>query len=213
MSRVVVHILKKHDLHDCRSLYDLMVDPAVFPFVRHKSQSYEQYLFTTKQLIVEEESQGTCISRTIVNEQAAPIGTIQLYNITDRTGFLATWIGAPYFGQGYNGRAKEDFFSELFLENGIETVYLKVRKQNIRSKKAVEKLSYVQLANERKPQVYQSINESEPIYDLYQVERAAFLASRARTKVMECRMTRGWSDCRIHRQYAAGEEHSSLHPW
>lgn len=172
-SRVVVHILKKPDLHDCHSLYDLMADPAVFPFVRHKSQSYEQYLFTTKQLIVEEESQGTCISRTIMNEHGTPIGTIQLYNIVDRTGFLATWIGAPYFGQGHNRRAKQAFFDQLFLEHGIETVYLKVRKQNIRSKKAVEKLPYVQLANDRKPLVYQAINESEPIYDLYQVERAS----------------------------------------
>ncbi|MBD3920013.1 GNAT family N-acetyltransferase [Paenibacillus sp. PR3] len=202
-------MLKKLDLHECHTLYDLMVDPAVFPYVRHKCQSYEEYLFVTKQLItLELELQNTLIARTIMNELGHPIGTIQLYDITNRTGFLATWIGAPYFGQGYNGRAKETFFTELFLEHQIETVYLKVRKQNIRSMKAVAKLPYVQLANELKPELYESINQAQEVYDLYQVVRASFWESRSRA--IQCGVIRGWSDCRLQRQNAAGEEHSTL---
>ncbi|QKS46458.1 GNAT family N-acetyltransferase [Paenibacillus cellulosilyticus] len=200
-------MLKKHDLHECRSLYNLMADPAVFPYVRHKCQSYEEYLFITKQLITLE-LQKTSISRTITNELGQPIGTIQFYDIANGTGFLATWIGAPYFGQGYNGRAKEAFFMELFLEHQIETVYLKVRKQNIRSKKAVAKLPYVQLANDLKLELYESINREQEVYDLYQVERSSFLESR--NQVIVCGMIRGWSDCRLQRQYAAGEGYSSL---
>ncbi|MFU1794621.1 GNAT family N-acetyltransferase [Paenibacillus azoreducens] len=169
-------MIKKRDLHECYSLYNLMMDPVVFPYVRYKCQSYEEYLFMTKQLIVEEE-QGTCISRTILNEMGHPIGTIDLYNIDNQTGFLATWIGAPYFGKGYNQRAKESFFAELFLEHHIETIYLKVRKQNIRSKKAVEKLQYVKLGNDIKQQVYKSINNTQHSYDLYYVERSGFLES------------------------------------
>ncbi|RAP75640.1 GNAT family N-acetyltransferase [Paenibacillus montanisoli] len=169
-------MLKKHDLHECHSLHKLMMDPAVFPYVRYKCQSYEEYLFLTKQLVVAE-LQGTCISRTILNEMGQPIGTIHLYDIENKTGFLATWIGAPYFGKGYNRRAKELFFTELFLEHQIETVFLKIRKQNIRSKKAVEKLPYAKLANDLNRQLYQSINHSEQIYDLYQVERFNFLES------------------------------------
>ncbi|WP_308639754.1 GNAT family N-acetyltransferase [Paenibacillus silvisoli] len=170
-------MLKKHDLHECHSLYRLMIDPAVFPYVRHKCQSYEEYLFVTKQLIVEEQQQTTSISRTILDEMGHPIGTIQLYDIVNGTGFLATWIGAPYFGQGYNRRAKESFFAELFLEHRIERAYLKIRKQNIRSIKAVEKLPYVQLANDHNPELYQTINAVDPIYDLYQVDRSCFLNS------------------------------------
>lgn len=169
-------MLKKRDLHECHSLYNLMIDPVVFPYVRYKCLSCEEYLFVTKQLIVEEE-QETCISRTILNEMGHPIGTIDLYNIVNKTGFLATWIGTPYFGKGYNQRAKESFFAELFLEYNIETVFLKIRKQNIRSKKAVEKLQYVKLANEINQQVYKSINNTEQIYDLYHVERLDFLES------------------------------------
>lgn len=167
-------MLKKRDLHECHSLYDLMLDPAVFPYVRHKCRSYEEYLFVTKQVVVEEEK-NICISRTILNELGHPIGTIDLYQIDNKTGFLATWIGAPYFGKGYNQRAKEAFFAELFLQHEIETVFLKIRKQNIRSNKAVGKLPYVKLANDIYPEIYESINYAEQIYDLYYVERAGFL--------------------------------------
>ncbi|MNW55281.1 GNAT family protein [Paenibacillus sp. FSL R5-0517] len=166
-------MLKKRDLQECHSLYSLMMDPAVSPYVRYLCQSYEEYLFLTKQLMAEEE-QKTVISRTILNETGQPIGTIDLYHIEQQTGFLATWIGAPYFGNGYSQRAKSAFLVELFLEHAIETVFMKIRKQNIRSRKAVEKLPYVKLANDVYPDVYQFINAKEQIYDLYHVERSTF---------------------------------------
>ncbi|MFJ2042514.1 Protein N-acetyltransferase, RimJ/RimL family [Paenibacillus sp. ov031] len=169
-------MLKKRDLHECHSLYDLMVDTAVFPYVRHKCRSYEEYLFATKQ-VIDEEEQNTCISRTILNELGHPIGTIDLYHMEHKTGFLATWIGAPYFGKGYNQRAKEAFFAELFLQREIETVFLKIRKQNIRSKKAVGKLPYVKLATDIYHEVYKLINNTEQIYDLYYVNCSDFMAS------------------------------------
>lgn len=166
-------MLKKRDLNECHTLFSLMMDPEVFPYVRYKCKFYEEYLFVTKQLIVEEELE-TCISRTILDDMGHPIGTIDLYDIANKTGFLATWIGTAYFGKGYNQRAKESFFTELFLEHQIETVFLKIRKQNIRSKKAVEKLPYAKLANDIHHEMYKSINKAEQIYDLYQVERLDF---------------------------------------
>ena len=42
-------MLKKRELQDCQALYELMVHPDVFPFVRHKAYSYEEFLFITKQ--------------------------------------------------------------------------------------------------------------------------------------------------------------------
>jgi RimJ/RimL family protein N-acetyltransferase len=167
-------MLKKRDLHECHSLYDLMIDPAVFPYVRNQCRSYEEYLFVTKMLIVEQE-QESCISRTILDEMGHPIGTIELYDIVQRTGFMATWIGAPYFGKGYNARAKEAFLTELFMEYRIDTVFLKIRQQNTRSQKAVGKLPYAKLANDIYESLYKSINDSRHVYDLYQVERFDFL--------------------------------------
>ncbi|WFR61676.1 hypothetical protein P9222_25300 [Paenibacillus amylolyticus] len=92
-------MLKKRDLQECHSLYSLMRDPAVSPYVRYLYQSYEEYLFLTKQLMAEEE-QKTVISRTILNETGQPIGTIDLYHIERHTGFLATWIGSPFSEMG-----------------------------------------------------------------------------------------------------------------
>lgn len=61
-------------------------------------------------------------------------------SIIDNSGFLGTWIGKPYHGKGYNRPAKDAFFKELFNELGIETVFMRIREENIRSIKAAEKL-------------------------------------------------------------------------
>ena len=60
-----------------------MVDPAVFPFVRQKAYSYEEYLFLTKQTI-EAEERGELISRTILDEWGNPIGTITLFDVQEK---------------------------------------------------------------------------------------------------------------------------------
>ncbi len=68
-------MLKKRELHECHELFDLMTHPDVFPFVRHKATSYEEFLFMTKQTM-EAEDRGELISRTILDEWGSPIGTI-----------------------------------------------------------------------------------------------------------------------------------------
>ncbi len=78
--------VKKRELQDCQALYELMVHPDVFPFVRHKANSYEEFLFITKQTI-EAEERGELISRTILDEWGNPIGTINLFDIEDGAGF------------------------------------------------------------------------------------------------------------------------------
>ncbi|MCM3132180.1 GNAT family N-acetyltransferase [Paenibacillus polysaccharolyticus] len=169
-------MLKKREMHECQSLYSLMMDPAVSPYVRYACQSQEEFMFLTRQLIAEEE-QGSVITRTILNETGTAIGTVDLYQIVNQTGFLATWIGASYFGQGYSQRAKSAFLTELFLEQDIQTVFMKIRKQNVRSRKAVEKLSYVKFSSDLYPEVMQDINSEQAVYDLYHVERVTFLES------------------------------------
>ncbi|MFD3448103.1 GNAT family N-acetyltransferase [Microbacteriaceae bacterium 4G12] len=163
-------MLKKRDLHDSHVLYDLMVHPDVFPFVRHKATSYEEFLFLTKQTI-ESEERGELISRTILDEWGNPIGTISLFDIQDNAGFLGTWLGKPYHGCGYNKPAKDAFFKEVFYELNIETIFMRIRKQNVRSLKAAEKLPYVTLANETRQYVYDQINKDGDIYNLYEISK------------------------------------------
>ncbi len=163
-------MLKKRDLTDCHQLYDLLIDPAVFPFVRQKAYSYDEFVFLTKQTM-EAEERGELISRTILDDWGNPIGTINLFDIHNQQGFLGTWIGKPYFGKGYNSRAKDTFFTELFFECNVKTVFMRIRKENIRSIKAAEKLPYSFLANTIQPAIYSQLNKNEIIYDLFQIEK------------------------------------------
>ncbi|MFE4814163.1 GNAT family N-acetyltransferase [Peribacillus simplex] len=163
-------MLKKRDFTDCFSLYEQMTHPDVFPFVRHKVDSYEEYVFITKQTI-EAEDAGQLISRTILDEWENPIGCISLYDIENGAGFLGTWLGKPYHGKGYNAIAKDAFFKELFFELGLETVFMRIRKKNIRSIKAAEKLPYAVNANESRKSLYDQINHEEDIYDLYEIPK------------------------------------------
>ena len=167
-------MIKHRDLSECHVLFDLMVDPAVFPFVRHKASSYEEFLFLTKQ-IMEAEEQGELISRTILDEWGSPIGTINLFDIQQQTGFLGTWIGTPYHGKGYNQLAKEAFFNEVFFERQIQTIFMRINQDNIRSQKAAEKIPYVEIANEKWPDIYQKINLGVKSYHLYEIERDNYL--------------------------------------
>ncbi|MFD0049506.1 GNAT family N-acetyltransferase [Actinomycetes bacterium NPDC127524] len=163
-------MLKKRDFTDCHPLYELITHPDVFPFVRQKVDSYEEYVFVTKQTMEAEES-GHLISRTITDEWENPIGTISLFDVQDSAGFLGTWLGKPYHGKGYNAMAKEAFFNELFFELNIETVFMRIRKKNLRSIGAAEKLPYAVKANESRKYMYDAINENGDIFDLYEIPK------------------------------------------
>jgi RimJ/RimL family protein N-acetyltransferase len=163
-------MLKKRDLHDSHVLFELMSHPDVFPFVRQKCSSYEEFIFMTKQTI-EAEERGELISRTILDEWGAPIGTINLFDIEDNAGFLGTWLGKPYHGKGYNAPAKDAFFQEAFYTLGIETIFMRIRKVNIRSIKAAEKLPYVVKANETRKSLYDQLNANGDVYDLYEIPK------------------------------------------
>lgn len=168
-------MLTKRHLHDVPDLFDLLIHPEVFPFVRHKAETSDEFYFITKQ-VIEAEENGELISRTIVNEALQPIGTINLLDIKDNYGFLATWIGQPYFGKGYNKVAKESFFNELFFHTHIQAVFMKIRSTNKRSIKAAEKLPYVEHAEENFPLLYADVNAGDIKYDLYVIKKEQYLA-------------------------------------
>lgn len=163
-------MLKHRSFSDCKALFEQLIHPDVFPYVREKAHSYEEYVFIN-QSYIERERQGEIISRVIVNEKGEPIGTISLFDIEEHSGFLGTWLGKEHHGKGYNQMAKEQFFHELFFEKGIETIYLKVRKTNIRSQMALLKLPYVTDIKDLKPWINERVNLNEPIYDVYEISR------------------------------------------
>ncbi|MGM8213745.1 GNAT family N-acetyltransferase [Virgibacillus sp. W0430] len=169
-------MLKTRDLHEVPELFQLLISPKVFPFVRHKAATSDEYYFITKKTI-EEESNGSLISRTILDEYEHPIGTINLFDIKNNYGFLATWIGEPYFGKGYNKLAKELFLNELFFDNDtIQTVFMKVRRTNTRSAKAALKLPFVVNGKELFPDIYFAINQIEDVYDLFVIPKELYIS-------------------------------------
>ncbi|WP_078381765.1 GNAT family N-acetyltransferase [Sutcliffiella halmapala] len=174
-------MLKKRDFHESLALYELMVHPEVFPFVRQKAFCYDEFVFLTKQTI-EAEERGELISRTILDEWGAPIGTINLFDVQDGAGFLGTWLGKPYHGKGYNQIAKDQFFDELFYELDIQSIFMRIRKVNIRSMKAAEKLPYVVLANETRKSLLDEINGGEDIYNLYEISKDQYTLYKLRTQ-------------------------------
>ncbi|NEU31874.1 GNAT family N-acetyltransferase [bacterium LRH843] len=175
-------VLKSRDTADCHALYELMVDPTVFPFVRQKASSYDEFVFLTKQTI-EAEERGELISRTIVDEWGSPIGTINLFDRSDHSGFLGTWIGKPYFGKGYNKVAKHAFFDELFFNFDIQTVYMRIRKENMRSFAAASKLPYCSLVDETQPIRPYLYNQLDSLKDfnLFQIEKDQYLLHMMRS--------------------------------
>lgn len=174
-------MLKKRDFHESLALYELMVHPEVFPFVRQKAFCYDEFVFLTKQTI-EAEERGELISRTILDEWGTPIGTINLFDVQDGAGFLGTWLGKPYHGKGYNQIAKDQFFDELFYELDIQSIFMRIRKVNVRSMKAAEKLPYVVLANETRKSLLDEINGGEDIYNLYEISKDQYTLYKLRTQ-------------------------------
>lgn len=171
-------IIKHRDLQETNQLFSLLSHPAVFPFVRQKATSAEEYMFMTKQLI-EEEVNGKAISRTIIDEWGVPIGTISVYDVENGAGFLGTWIGKPYQGLGYNQKAKLQFLSELFFEHNFHTVFLRIRKGNERSKAAALKLPYVVSAAETNEALLKEINQGPIQYDLFKIPKDLFYLTTA----------------------------------
>ncbi|MFT8322336.1 MAG: GNAT family N-acetyltransferase [Bacillus sp. (in: firmicutes)] len=182
-------MLKKRDLEECQLLYELMTHPDVFPYVRQKANSYEEYLFLTKQTI-EAEEKGELISRTILDEWQNPIGTINLYDINENIGFLGTWLGKPYHGKGYNKQAKEQFFSEIFYLLQIESVLMRIKDHNIRSQKAAEKLPYVVSANETRKALLEKLNSPGINYHLYEISKDLYTLHTMRSQSVDITIDR-----------------------
>lgn len=166
-------MIKRRELQECNELFELLSHPSVFPFVRQKAKTADEFWFMTNQLMEDEEN-GKVVSRTILDDWGQPIGSITLYDVQDGAGFLGTWIGVPYQGKGYNQKAKELFLEELFFELDFQCVFLKIRKENTKSIRAALKLGYAVDAKESHPSLYKEINQSEKQFELFKIQKDTF---------------------------------------
>lgn len=167
-------ILRKPNKQDFTLLYDLVKEENVIKYVRHKPKSLENYL-EIMEILTDLENKKECISRVIIVD-GKPIGTISLFDISFNNGFLATWIGNQYQGKGYNQMAKNLFFEECYNLYDINTIFMKIRKENLKSQKAALKMNFVEKAcSILYIDIYKEVNKEENIYDLFFVNKEVFL--------------------------------------
>ena len=95
--------------------------------------------------VLAQEMEQKQLSRVIFNESNQLIGVITLKSIDTKkkTAHIGTWIGAPYWGKGYNQLAKEKMLNIAFNDMDLEYVFAGATFQNIRSQKAQMKLPYM----------------------------------------------------------------------
>jgi len=79
-------MLKHRDLHECTELYELLSHPSVFPFVRQKATSADEYWFMTKQLI-EEEARGLAMLLVPLSAQKSRVDQILNANLFKKQGY------------------------------------------------------------------------------------------------------------------------------
>lgn len=100
---------------------------------------------------MEEERKSQSLSRVISNEKEEIIGITTLKHIDyqKKTSHIGSWLGYPYWGQGYNEAAKKEIFKIAFEELDLTYVFAGAKITNIRSQKAQEKLPYISLHVEK----------------------------------------------------------------
>ena len=167
--------LRNFDPFEQRQLFTMMSDPAVFPYVRHKATSYEEFV-EVNAWTIEAEGRGELISRVIMNEENQPAGIINLFDIANNSGFIATWLGTAHQGKGLNQVAKKEFLHEVFTTTTIESVYMCIRQTNIRSQKAARKLPYVVTANEEGWARFAALRDDYASFELLEIPKALFHA-------------------------------------
>lgn|SRR5699024_4596662 len=178
-------MLKREEMseRELQMLFEQMTHPEVLPFVRQKAATFHEFMLLNEQAI-EDEARGNMVSRVIVDEYSNPIGTINLFDIREQSGFLGTWIGKEYHGKGFNGLAKLAFLRELFDEHEINAVFMRIRKENIRSNKAAEKLPYAVKVNDLRVSIFHEINFAEYAYDLYEIPKELFILKNEEKKIL-----------------------------
>ena len=177
-------MLKKRtfDAMEQQQLFELMMHPDVFPYVRHKAYSLEEFYGVTEE-IVSAEARGELLSRVIYDDEARIAGTINLFDITQNTGFLATWLGKPFQGKGINQRAKRAFLEEVFTTTPIDTVLMCIRHTNIRSQKAAAKLPYVVPASAASWDIFKTVKADSHDFVLLEIPKHLFMHDVAMTSV------------------------------
>lgn len=172
--------LKKHDRNYTEVISSLTSNPQVKEAL---GLNWQQVSINGTRDYIDfiqgEERMGNQLSRVIFNEQEKLIGIITLKSIDRqaKTAHVGTWIGAQYWGKGYNELAKEEMFKIAFEQLQLELVFAGAKLSNQRSIAAQKKLSYITLdVGESYPRELENIEkETKESCILNVVEKQTFI--------------------------------------
>mgnify|MGYP003489851814 FL=1 len=138
--------LKKHDLKYTEIMSSLIADPRVQNAL---GLNWQQVSINGTRDFIDfiqgEERIGKQMSRVILNENDEFIGVITIKSIDRANGVahVGTWLGAEYWGLGYNELAKEQMFTLAFEQLPINRIFAGAKLTNLRSIAAQKKLPYI----------------------------------------------------------------------
>lgn len=138
--------LKKHDRKYTEIMSSLTADPRVkealgFNWQQVSLNGTRDYI----DFIQGEERVGKQLSRVILNEKEELIGVITIKSIDRIHGVahVGTWLGADYWGLGYNELAKKEMFTYAFEHLQLNRIFAGAKLTNVRSIAAQKKLPYM----------------------------------------------------------------------
>ncbi len=109
-------------------------------------------------------------------DQQKPVGIIRIFSVDKmaRDFALGTWLLPVAWGQGVNQLAKGIILETMFMLFGFERVWCRAQAENIRSRRALEKLLFRQIEYRKNGRCIRGIYYDEVFYELTREEYIRF---------------------------------------
>jgi RimJ/RimL family protein N-acetyltransferase len=139
----MLRLIKPH-IRYAKDIFDMTSNEEVVKYLAFRNKSMDD-VFAFLNTMEKEEQSGETRCRFILAKQDLFIGTTTLSNISlqSQSAFIGTWIDREYWGKGYNSLSKKRILTDAFENLGLEKVFIGADRENIRSRKAQEKLGFV----------------------------------------------------------------------
>jgi ribosomal-protein-alanine N-acetyltransferase len=108
--------------------------------------------------------------------QQKPVGLVRIFSVDEMAGSFAlgTWLLPTAWGQGVNELAKGIVFEAMFVLSGFARVWCRAQAENIRSRRALEKLLFRQTEYRRNGRCIRGVFYDEVFYELTKEEYLKF---------------------------------------
>lgn len=105
-------------------------------------------------------------------DQQKPVGIIRIFSVDKMTSSFAlgTWLLPMAWGQGVNHLAKGIILETMFMLLGFERVWCRAQAENIRSRRALEKLLFRQIEYRKNGRCIHGVYFDEVFYELTKEE-------------------------------------------